>query len=64
MTVLDTRAIGARSSDLYGRLSCIHGCAMNDELGDSSRIWSSLALTKALIATMPSPPGRFSITTG
>ena len=38
ITVLDTRAIGARSSGLYGRLSCIHGCAMNDEVGDSSRM--------------------------
>ena len=38
MTVLDTRAIGARSSALYGRFSCIHGCAMNDEVGDSSRM--------------------------
>ena len=37
---------------------------MNDELGDNSRTWSSWALTKALMATMPSPPGRFSITTG
>ena len=38
MTVLETRAIGARSSALYGRFSCIHGCAMNDEVGDSSRM--------------------------
>ena len=37
---------------------------MNDEVGDSSRMWSSLALTKALMATMPSPPGLFSMTTG
>ena len=28
--VLETRAIGARSSGLYGRLSCRNGCAMND----------------------------------
>ena len=37
---------------------------MNDEVGDISRTWSSLAPVNALIATMPSPPGRFSTTTG
>ena len=36
--VLDTRAIGARSSGLYGRLSCRNGCAVNAEVGDSSRM--------------------------
>ena len=61
--VLETRAIGARSSGLYGRLSCRNGCAVNAEVGDISRTWSSLAPTKAAMATMPSPPGLFSITT-
>ena len=61
--VLETRAIGARSSGLYGRLSCRNGCAVNAEVGDSSRMWSSLALTKALMPTMLSPPGLFSMTT-
>ena len=37
---------------------------MNDELGPYSRTWSSWALTKALMATIPSPPGLFSITIG
>ena len=32
--------------------------------GTHSSVWSSLALMKALIETRPSPPGRFSITTG
>ena len=37
---------------------------MNDEVGDISSTWSSLAPVNALMATMPSPPGRFSTTTG
>ena len=32
--------------------------------GTHSKVWSSLALMNALMATRPSPPGRFSITTG
>ena len=38
MIVLDTRAIGARSPGLYGRLSCMNGCAVNDEVGENSRM--------------------------
>ena len=37
---------------------------MNVEAGDISRTWLSLAAKKAEIATMPSPPGWFSTTTG
>src|SRR5581483_2057596 len=37
MMVLETRAIGARSDGLYGRLSRRYGCAVNDELGEYSR---------------------------
>src|SRR5215510_7320501 len=42
----------------------MNGCAVNDPLGAARSTWSSLAPTNALIATRPSPPGRFSTTTG
>src|SRR6476620_7146104 len=35
--VLETRAIGTRSSGLYGRLSCRNGCAVNADVGDIRR---------------------------
>jgi hypothetical protein len=37
---------------------------VNDDVGAISSTWSSLAPVNALMATMPSPPGRFSTTTG
>src|SRR4029077_5328605 len=42
MKVLETRAIGARSSGLYGRLSCRNGCAVDAEGGGLRRVWSCL----------------------
>src|SRR5215475_10880192 len=42
----------------------MNGCAVNDPLGAARSTWSSLAPTNALMATRPSPPGRFSTTTG
>src|SRR5438445_13898650 len=45
MMVLEIRAIGWRSLGLYGRLACCKGWAVNDELGEASRTWSSLAPT-------------------
>jgi hypothetical protein len=64
MTVLDTRVIGTRSLGLYGRLSWRNGCAVKEDAGDINSTWSSWALTNALIATRPSPPGRLSTITG
>jgi hypothetical protein len=64
ITVFEIRATAARSESLYGTLVCVHGWAMNDDVGVSNRTWSSFELTNALIAMMPSPPGRFSMTTG
>src|SRR5215472_10501881 len=42
----------------------MNGCAVNDPLGAARSTWSSLAPTNALMATRPSPPGRFSTTIG
>ena len=63
MTV--TFVIGRRSrSKSYGSLLWVYGCAVKVEAGANSSVWSSAALMKALMATRPSPPGRFSTTTG
>ncbi len=65
ITMVVTFVIGSRSrSALYGSFSCAYGCAVKVEAGTNNSVWSSLALVKALMATRPSPPGRFSITTG
>ena len=40
------------------------GCTAKVATGATSRVWSSFAPVKALIDTRPSPPGRFSTTTG
>ena len=37
---------------------------MKFDVGPQSSVWSSFAWITALIAMTPSPPGRFSITTG
>ena len=64
MRELVVRAIGTRSSGWYGSFACSSGCAVKVEVGAIRKVWSSLADTKALIATIASPPGRFSTTTG
>src|SRR6478735_8291360 len=63
-SVLVTRAIGTRSRGSYGSLSWRNGCAVNADVGANRNVWSSRAPTKAPMATNPSPPGRFSTTTG
>ena len=56
--------IGIRSrSALYGNLSLSKGCTAKTPTGPHHSVWSSLALVNVVIDTMPSPPGRFSITT-
>src|SRR4030088_819289 len=62
--VLEVRAIGPRAAGGCGGFSDWNGCRGNDPLGVQSSVWSSLAATNAWIATSPSAPGRFSITTG
>src|SRR5215510_11039183 len=62
--VFDTRAIGTRSAGVYGSLSYWNGCTVKLPEGVNRKVWSSLAERNDWIASSPSPPGRFSITTG
>src|SRR4029078_8628959 len=58
MTALEIRAIGRKSSQLYGTLGRLYGWAVIDETGVANRTWSSLAEVNVLMAMIPSPPGR------
>src|SRR5262249_60950607 len=49
---------------LEGRLLEKKGWAVNEDVGEANSTWSSWAAIIAVIATSPSPPGRFSTTTG
>src|SRR5262249_48741501 len=62
--VLDTRATGTMSLGSYESLLYMNGCTVKLPAGANKNVWSSFALKNAVIATMLSPPGRFSTTTG